>query len=62
MILYLESAICGYLAFGNSISTANIIENFTEDDIGIVLYYMVFISFSFVCITSVPANFFESRN
>ena len=62
MCLYLESAICGYIAFGNGISTANILENFTTDDIGTVLYYMVFICFSFVCISSVPVNFFESRN
>ena len=62
MCLYLESAICGYCAYGSEIDTANIIEKFDINDIGKGLYYLVFISFSFVCVSSVPVNFFESRN
>lgn len=61
-ILYLESAICGYCAYGREIETANIIELFKTEDIGKGLYYLVCICFSFVCISSVPVNFFESRN
>ena len=60
-LIYSLVGLCGYLSYGDKIST-NFLESITIKDIGPIFYYILLIAFSTAVSFSVPLFFFGCRN
>ena len=60
-IIYIIVAFFGYLSYDNTVD-GNFLLSFTEDDLGVALYYIIYIAYSILTTFAFPLLFFEGRN
>ena len=60
-VIYIIVAFFGYLSYDNRVD-GNFLLSFTEDDLGVGLYYTIYIAYSILTTFAFPLLFFEGRN
>ena len=60
-VIYIIVAFFGYLSYDEKVD-GNFLLSFTENDLGVAFYYIIYIAYSILTTFAFPLLFFEGRN